>query len=56
MSPIGKMLSGGKNNISGDYQALYGIIGEIVVKLGRDIDDILYSQSNDSPSGFLRKA
>ena len=56
MSPIGKILSGGKNNIGGDYYALYRIVGEIAVKLGRDVDDILYSQSNDSPSGFLRKA
>lgn len=56
MSPIGKILSGGKNNIGGDYYAIYKIVGEIAVKLGNDIDNILYNQSNDSPSGFLRKA
>jgi len=38
------------------YYALYNIVGEIVTKLGNDIEDILNNDSLNSPSGFLKKA
>ena len=38
------------------YYALYNIVGDIVTKLGNDIEDILNNDSLNSPSGFLRRA